>query len=912
MSGLDSAVKDLVQAFKEFNKNKTSPYDTQAEVKRVEGNTAWVHIPGGVDETPVRMTVNAEAGDNVQVRVFNGDAFLVGNSTSPPTSDKKANQALDNIKVVSDVADASRKILGEMENAAQEAGTTLTQIYQDAVDAKEASEEAQESAAQAAQAATNAEASASSAEASATSAAADASSAATSANAAGVSASQAQAASEAAQLAALSSITTDTLHYLATSQASGVTTQTAGWTTTVQTMTSTDKYLWTYHTYMAANGTSVDSTPVITGTFGEKGADGTSVTILGSYNTLAELEAAHPTGSLGDSYMIGGDLYVWNGSTWENVGQIKGDKGDTGAQGPQGIQGPQGATGPAGSDGDDGISVTAVQPQYYLSTSSSSATGGSWSNSLSYVTGKYIWTRDMVTYSDGTSAPSTAIYNSALTDACKDAAEALGLIEQQQEWFWHDSLGAHVLGDTSGYRNDINSSGMIIVDTGDNNKVVASFGASGAQIGSDDLMHVAIDADSFTMTDANDAEIAHIGSPSSSTVTDTFYYEGAGSYIFELSQTPTGTTVVEINGTATRDFTRNGKKISIFFSVSLVKGDIITATYETEDSIIFYTFGGRSGNAGRYSMAEGATTTASGAYSHAEGALTQAVGEDSHAEGNATKAYGFASHAEGIGSKSASRYAHAEGWYTGASGEGSHSEGTGTKADGNASHAEGMNSTATGIYSHAEGMGTTAYGNYSHSEGRETQSRGNSSHAQNLHTTANYEAQTAIGKYNDNQTDTAFEIGNGTSSASSNCFTVDWHGKIKCGDNAGNFKSIFDIFYPVGSYYETSDNTFDPNTAWGGTWVLEAEGNVHIGAGTNYTIGNTGGEATHTLTVNEIPSHTHKTGIQNTAGALGTGSSTAYVYFDQSTGYDTTATGGGQAHNNMPPYIVVNRWHRTA
>lgn len=167
MSGLDSAIKDLIQAFKEFNKNKTSPYDTQAEVKRVEGNIAWVHIPGGVDETPVRMTVNAEVGDSVQVRVSGGDAFLVGNGTAPPTNDKKANQALANIKTVSDIADAAFMTLDEMRSAAEEAGTTLTQIYQDAVNAQESAEEAQESADRASESAGKANQSASLAQTSA-------------------------------------------------------------------------------------------------------------------------------------------------------------------------------------------------------------------------------------------------------------------------------------------------------------------------------------------------------------------------------------------------------------------------------------------------------------------------------------------------------------------------------------------------------------------------------------------------------------------------------------------------------------------------------------------------------------------------------------------------------------------------
>ena len=69
------------------------------------------------------------------------------------------------------------------------------------------------------------------------------------------------------------------------------------------------------------------------------GKDGTGVTILGSYNTLAELEAAHPTGSAGDSYIVAGDLYVWstNTSSWTNVGHIEGPTGPQGAAGAAGL-----------------------------------------------------------------------------------------------------------------------------------------------------------------------------------------------------------------------------------------------------------------------------------------------------------------------------------------------------------------------------------------------------------------------------------------------------------------------------------------------------------------------------------------------------------------------------------------------
>ena len=61
--------KDLAQIISQSNSKKTGPYDTPAEVKRIEGNTVWVSIPGGIDETPIEKTVNCSVGDNVQIRV---------------------------------------------------------------------------------------------------------------------------------------------------------------------------------------------------------------------------------------------------------------------------------------------------------------------------------------------------------------------------------------------------------------------------------------------------------------------------------------------------------------------------------------------------------------------------------------------------------------------------------------------------------------------------------------------------------------------------------------------------------------------------------------------------------------------------------------------------------------------------
>ena len=69
------------------------------------------------------------------------------------------------------------------------------------------------------------------------------------------------------------------------------------------------------------------------------GKDGTSITILGSYSTEAELKAAHPTGNAGDGYLIKGDLYVWDigTSTWKNVGSIQGPAGKNGKDGTNGV-----------------------------------------------------------------------------------------------------------------------------------------------------------------------------------------------------------------------------------------------------------------------------------------------------------------------------------------------------------------------------------------------------------------------------------------------------------------------------------------------------------------------------------------------------------------------------------------------
>ena len=96
---------------------------------------------------------------------------------------------------------------------------------------------------------------------------------------------------------------------------------------------------------------------------GDKGDDGTSVTILGSYDTLEDLVAAHPTGEIGDSYMIESNLYIWSATEekWLNVGTIRGPEGPQGERGPRGYtgepgaQGERGPAGPRGYQGEQGL-----------------------------------------------------------------------------------------------------------------------------------------------------------------------------------------------------------------------------------------------------------------------------------------------------------------------------------------------------------------------------------------------------------------------------------------------------------------------------------------------------------------------------------------------------------------------------
>ena len=134
----------------------------------------------------------------------------------------------------------------------------------------------------------------------------------------------------------------------------------------------------------------------------------------------------------------------------------------------------------------------------------------------------------------------------------------------------------------------------------------------------------------------------------------------------------------------------------------------------------------------------------------------------------------------------------------------------------------------------------------------------------------------------------------------------------------------FNKLFPVGSLYVTGDDTFNPNTAegWQGTWA-KIKGRFILGSSDDYEVNSVGGEATHTLTINEIPSHDHPLD-NNSAGenigrpVLNANSMNDFTHGDVSynnysnPGVRSGFTGGGQAFDIMPPYEVKHIWERIA
>jgi hypothetical protein len=120
---------------------------------------------------------------------------------------------------------------------------------------------------------------------------------------------------------------------------------------------------------------------------------------------------------------------------------------------------------------------------------------------------------------------------------------------------------------------------------------------------------------------------------------------------------------------------------------------------------------------------------------------------------------------------------------------------------------------------------------------------------------------------------------------------------------------LLEKIYPIGSIY-MSVNNVSPQEFLGGTWE-RIQDRFLLGAGSTYSAGSTGGEATHTLTINEMPSHKHSIYIVGSQSGewIGFGGGAGTQYAQWNSQY-IKETGGSQPHNNMPPYLAVYMWQR--
>ena len=204
-------------------------------------------------------------------------------------------------------------------------------------------------------------------------------------------------------------IKADQIHYLATSASSGVTRETSGWTTTTQRITSTNRYLWIYHTYTKGDDSTEETTPVIAGVWGDTGLRGeTGVSIAGVTNyylasPLSSGVTRETSGwTVGIQTMTAQNQYLWN---YEIV--YGSDDTIISTSDPV-IIGRYGQNGTNGSDGANGRGITSITEHYAVS-SSNEVIPSRWYDAMVNTTSenRYLWNYETIAYTDGTTEDST-------------------------------------------------------------------------------------------------------------------------------------------------------------------------------------------------------------------------------------------------------------------------------------------------------------------------------------------------------------------------------------------------------------------------------------------------------------------------------------------------------------------------
>ena len=228
-----------------------------------------------------------------------------------------------------------------------------------------------------------------------------------------------------------------TMHYLATTASSGVTTSTSGWTTTVQNIDATKKYLWTYQTMTYADGTSTNTSPVISGVYGNtgangsngsNGADGKGISKIVEYYQVSTSNTATPTTWVTTvPTMTEINKYLWN---YESITYTDNTTTDT-LKRVIGVYGDKGATGSAGTNGSDGKGISNIVNYYLASASASGVTTSTsgWTTTVQTITtsNKYLWNYEVITYTDNSTTTTTPVIIGAYGNTGANGATGTGI-----------------------------------------------------------------------------------------------------------------------------------------------------------------------------------------------------------------------------------------------------------------------------------------------------------------------------------------------------------------------------------------------------------------------------------------------------------------------------------------------------